>query len=100
VQYQLDLLDDVAPDPRRAPRLGSDVGGQLTTATPFRVHVWRLGDGPEALRLVALTGEPVVDYSLRCKAELGWENTVRARPGRPGDPSVPHTESVLCGAFA
>ena len=31
------------------------------------------------LRFVALTGEPVVDYALRFKSELGWTDTwVRA----------------------
>ena len=27
------------------------------------------------MRFVALTGEPVVDYALRFKSELGWQDT-------------------------
>ena len=27
------------------------------------------------LKFIALTGEPVVDYALRFKSELGWNNT-------------------------
>ncbi len=73
LRYQLDLLDDVEPDPMRSPRLFTDtVGGQLATAVPYRAHVWCLG---QELRFVALTGEPVVDYALRFKSELGWQNT-------------------------
>jgi hypothetical protein len=34
--------------------------------------VWRFGT---ALNLVALTGEPVVDYALRFKREYGWDGT-------------------------
>ena len=70
LRYQLDLLE---PDPMRSPRLFTDtVGGQLATAVPYRAHVWCLG---QELRFVALTGEPVVDYALRFKSELGWQNT-------------------------
>ena len=74
VMYQINLLDNVEPDPMRAPRLFSDKGkgGRLATGVPFRAHVWRFGG---MLRLVALTGEPVVDYALRFKSELGWEDT-------------------------
>lgn len=34
--------------------------------------MWQLGG---KLRFVALTGEPVVDYALRFKSELGWQDT-------------------------
>jgi hypothetical protein len=36
------------------------------------VQAWRFGTG---LTLIAIGGEPVVDYALRFKAEYGWENT-------------------------
>jgi neutral ceramidase len=49
-----------------------DRDGKLPSKWPYPVQVWRFGT---ALNLVALTGEPVVDYSLRCKREYGWENT-------------------------
>lgn len=79
MQYQLDLLDDATPDYHRAPRLFTDPpvgrGGNLATGVPFRVHVWQFGAGKAPLRLVALTGEPVVDYSLKFKRHFGWDNT-------------------------
>jgi len=76
VLYQLNLLDDVPVDQlhRGAPRLHSDRhnGGRLATDVPFRATVWKLGG---QLRFVALTGEPVADYALRFKGELGWDDT-------------------------
>ena len=36
------------------------------------MHVWRFGNG---LKLIALGGEVVVDYSLRLKAQHGWDDT-------------------------
>jgi hypothetical protein len=45
-------------------------GAQVKEA-PYPIHVWKLG----VLRLVALSGEPVVDYSLRFKAQYGFTNT-------------------------
>lgn len=46
---------------------------QGTTATkiPYPMHVWRLG----ALNFIALSGEPVVDYSLLFKNKYGFGNT-------------------------
>jgi len=38
----------------------------------YPIHVWRFG--PE-LTLIALTGETVVDYSLKFKAAYGWNTT-------------------------
>src|SRR5262249_1306844 len=38
---------------------------------PIRVAL----DHGDSLTLVALTGEPVIDYSLRFKAQYGWDNT-------------------------
>lgn len=46
--------------------------GRLPESCRYPVQLWRFGD---ALTLVALTGEPVVDYSLRFKALFGWEKT-------------------------
>lgn len=46
---------------------------QGTTAeiVPFPVHVWRLGH----LNFIALSGEPVVDFSLQFKGKYGFLNT-------------------------
>lgn len=46
--------------------------GRLPIQWPYPVQVWRFGT---ALNLVALTGEPVVDYALRFKREYGWDGT-------------------------
>ncbi len=46
--------------------------GRLPERCRYPVQLWRFGD---SLTLVALTGEPVVDYSLRLKALYGWEKT-------------------------
>jgi neutral ceramidase len=39
---------------------------------PYPVHALRFGSG---FKLVALAGEVVVDYSLRLKAQHGWDDT-------------------------
>jgi hypothetical protein len=46
--------------------------GKLYDRYPYPVQVWQFGQG---LTLIALGGEVVVDYSLRFKAEYGWEDT-------------------------
>jgi neutral ceramidase len=46
--------------------------GKLPVSWPYPLQVWRFGT---ALNLVALTGEPVVDYALRFKRAYGWDNT-------------------------
>lgn len=46
-------------------------GEALATSTPFPIHLWQIGD----LKWIALSGEPVVDYSLRFKRQFGAETT-------------------------
>ncbi|GEP43387.1 alkaline ceramidase [Brevifollis gellanilyticus] len=46
--------------------------GSLPDHVPYPVQVWNLG--PE-LTFIALTGETVVDYSLKFKGSHGWNNT-------------------------
>lgn len=46
--------------------------GSLPDRVKYPVQVWRFG--PE-LTFIALTGETVVDYSLKFKALYGWDNT-------------------------
>lgn len=46
--------------------------GALPDRVRYPVQVWRFG--PE-LTFIALTGETVVDYSLKFKAEHGWNTT-------------------------
>jgi neutral ceramidase len=49
-----------------------DRDGKIYDRYPYPVQVWRFGSG---LTLIALGGETVVDYSLRLKAEYGWDTT-------------------------
>lgn len=49
-----------------------DREGKLPTSYPYPVQVWQFG---RSLKLIGLTGEPVVDYSLRFKRQYGWEKT-------------------------
>lgn len=55
---------------RWARRLGAnlDRGEPLTSAYPFPIQVWQIG---EKQTIVALGGEVVVDYAVRLKRELG-----------------------------
>lgn len=46
--------------------------GKLPDRYPYPVQVWQFG---RDLKLIALGGEVVVDYSLRLKAQHGWNNT-------------------------
>jgi hypothetical protein len=46
--------------------------GKLPDRCPYPVQVWSFG---RTLTLIALTGEPVVDYSLRFKNSYGWDST-------------------------
>ena len=46
--------------------------GKLPDHYPYPVEVWHFG---KTLKLIALGGEVVADYSLRLKAQYGWEDT-------------------------
>ncbi len=47
-------------------------GEKLPEYYPYAVQVWQYGS---ALKFIALAGEVVSDYSLRLKAQYGWEDT-------------------------
>ncbi len=49
-----------------------EADGALPGKVDYPIQVWRFG--PE-LTLIALTGETVVDYSLRFKGTYGWDST-------------------------
>ncbi|MFZ2643593.1 MAG: neutral/alkaline non-lysosomal ceramidase N-terminal domain-containing protein [Verrucomicrobiia bacterium] len=49
-----------------------DREGKLPASYPYPLQVWQFGP---KLKLIALAGEVVVDYSLRLKAEHGWDTT-------------------------
>jgi hypothetical protein len=46
--------------------------GKLPESYPYGVQVWQFG---RSLKLIALSGEVAVDYSLRLKGRYGWEDT-------------------------
>jgi neutral ceramidase len=49
-----------------------DRDGKLPDYHPYAVEVWQFGG---SLKFIALSGEPVSDYSMRLKAQYGWEDT-------------------------
>lgn len=46
--------------------------GKYMDSAPFPMQVWKFG---QDLTWIFLSGEPVVDYSLKFKARYGWETT-------------------------
>ena len=61
------------PRPRVARWMDAlDRGEKLPAYYPYAVQVWRYSD---SLKFIALSGEVVSDYSLRLKAQYGWEDT-------------------------
>jgi neutral ceramidase len=46
--------------------------GELPDRVDYPIQVWRFG---KSLTWIALTGETVVDYSLKFKGMYGWDNT-------------------------
>jgi hypothetical protein len=46
--------------------------GKLPDRYAYPLQVWKFG---QALKLIAMGGEVVVDYSLRLKREYGWNDT-------------------------
>ena len=50
----------------------ADSNGKLPGSYPYGVQVWRFGN---SLKFIALSGEVVVDYSLRLKGQYGWDDT-------------------------
>ena len=68
-------LDD--PNPAWRSRAGHllnvlDAGGTIADRYSYPVQVWQFG---RDLKFIALGGEVVADYSLRLKAQHGWEDT-------------------------
>jgi hypothetical protein len=74
-EYEEQLKSKNKNDVRHARRMLAllDRDGRLPKNYPYPIQVVRLGPG---LELVALSGEAVVDYSLRLKRDLGGETRV------------------------
>ena len=60
------------PRPRFERYLFMERDGKLPDHYPYPVQVWQFGS---SLKFIALGGEVVSDYSLRLKAQYGWEST-------------------------
>jgi hypothetical protein len=61
------------PRPRVARWLDAAARGEkLPEYYPYAVQVWQYGG---SLKFIALAGEVVSDYSLRLKAQYGWDDT-------------------------
>ena len=77
--HHLPTLDElrkqypVRPRPRLARWMDAlERGEKLPSYYPYAVQVWQYG---ASLKFIALAGEVVSDYSLRLKAQYGWDNT-------------------------
>lgn len=73
-----------------------DCGQELPASCPYPVHVWRFGDD---LTLIGLTGETVVDYALRFKAEYGHDHTWVAGYGNELLAYVPSLRVLREGSY-
>ena len=74
--YEADLAGpDVFRQRRARLMLAAYDEGRPVTQTPYPVQALRFGRG---LTIVALGGEPVVDYALRAKKELRGEDLIVA----------------------
>jgi neutral ceramidase len=61
------------PRPRNARWIEmAERDGKLPESYTYGVEVWQFAN---SLKLIALSGEVVVDYSLRLKAQYGWDDT-------------------------
>jgi hypothetical protein len=70
---ELRALYPTRPRPRVARWMDAlERGEKLPAYYPYTVQVWQYGG---SLKFIALAGEVVSDYSLRLKAQYGWEDT-------------------------
>jgi hypothetical protein len=73
-----------------------DSGVKLPTHYPYGIQVCHFSNG---LKIVALSGEVVVDYALRIKATHGWENTWLAAYSNDIPGYVPSRRVLLEGGY-
>jgi len=92
------LNDSDAPTRRYAQQLlvMLDRDANLRDRYPYPVQVWQFG---RSLKFIALGGEVVVDYSLRLKAEHGWDNTWVAGYSNDGFGYVPSLRVLREGGY-
>jgi neutral ceramidase len=73
-----------------------DAGTPLPSRYPYAIQVCRFTSG---LKIIALTGEVVVDYSLRLKAAYGWEDTWVAGYSNDLPTYIPSKRVLLEGGY-
>lgn len=73
-----------------------DAGSKLPERLPYPIQICRFG---KELNLIALSGEVVVDYSLRLKAAYGWENTWVAGYSNDMPGYIPSKRVALEGGY-
>ncbi len=73
-----------------------DNGGEIPASYAYGIQVWRFGNG---LKFIALSGEVVVDYSLRLKAAHGWEDTWVAGYSNDLPGYIPSRRVLLEGGY-
>lgn len=73
-----------------------DAGTKLPAAHPYAIQVCQFASG---LKLIALSGEVVVDYALRLKAAHGWEDTWVAGYSNEVPGYIPSRRVLLEGGY-
>ncbi len=73
-----------------------DSGTELPERYPYGVQVLQFASG---LKIIALTGEVVVDYALRLKAAYGWEDTWLAGYSNDVPGYIPSRRVLLEGGY-
>jgi hypothetical protein len=73
-----------------------DAGTKIPDRYPYGIQVYYFGSG---LKLIALTGEVVVDYALRLKAAYGWDDTWIAGYSNDVPGYIPSKRVLLEGGY-
>ena len=73
-----------------------EAGKKIPDRYPYGVQVYYFGSG---LKIIALTGELVVDYALRLKAAHGWDDTWIAGYSNDIPGYIPSKRVLLEGGY-
>ena len=73
-----------------------DSGAKVPDRYPYGIQVYHFASG---LKIIALTGEVVVDYALRLKAAHGWEDTWLAGYSNDVPGYIPSRRVLLEGGY-
>jgi hypothetical protein len=73
-----------------------NAGTRLPDRYPYGIQVYQFGSG---LKIIALSGEVLVDYALRLKAAHGWEDTWLAGYSNDVPGYIPSRRVLLEGGY-